>query len=106
MNLFVQHGQSFGTMNPMEMNTKQELRDEVLKTLSFFEPMSLEKIYLDFDQEFLVSRPDFVVEDLVVILKELGKEKLIKQTFNDGQKQWVRVYPKQSFWSRIKKLFK
>ncbi len=87
----------------MEEMDYQDLRDEVLKTLSFFEPMSLEKIFLDFNKEFLLSYPSFCVEDLAAILRDLKKSKLIKESKEDGQSLWIRQYPNKGLWHMIKR---
>ncbi|MCO4754436.1 MAG: hypothetical protein KC478_08125 [Bacteriovoracaceae bacterium] len=82
-------------------NNDKDLEDEVLKTLSFFEPMSLEKIYLDFNESFLLSRPDFVVEDLGHILATLKKKKLVKEIKASSQKEWVKIYPRKNWYKKF-----
>ncbi len=82
-------------------NEDKVLEDEVLKTLSFFEPMSLEKIYLDFNEGFLLSRPDFVVEDLGQILANLKKRKLVKEINESSHKEWLKIYPKKNWYKKL-----
>lgn len=82
------------------------LRDELLKTLSYFEPMSLELIYLDLSKEFTLLNNEVTVEDLLKELISLEKEKKIHSTIREKQKFWIRVYPrKKSFWLRLKDRF-
>ena len=56
-----------------------KLEEELLKTLSFMEPMSEEFIYLDLDQQFLLENPELTIEDLKSALTALEKQFKIKQ---------------------------
>ena len=66
-------------MVPEKLNTKantehtvnKERVNLVLETLSFFEPMSLDKIILDFDKSVIEKMPDFTSDELEKILKYL-----------------------------------
>ena len=84
------------------MNENQEWVDLVLETLSFYEPMSLEKIILDIDSERIKDCDDFNKELLENILKELVSYKLVKDKKIDGEKTWVKVFRhKRSWWQRL-----
>jgi hypothetical protein len=78
-----------------------ELRDELLKTLSFMEPMSLEYILLDFDKDFLEKNPNLTTEDLFKVLQKLKKEKLVTSKKSDGQIYWVKKFPKKPWYKRL-----
>lgn len=85
-----------------DSNREKLYQEEVLRTLSYFEPMDLEKIFLDFDREFLLSHPDFVVEDLARILMELKNKRLVKEVGGEEQKQWMRIFPeKKPWWKKL-----
>lgn len=84
----------------------QLLEQEVLRTLSHFEPMSLEYIFLDFDKKFLESFPDLTIEDLDKILKKLVKKKKIKSIKVGEQIKWLKLFPKKKLRDRILNLFK
>lgn len=68
-------------------NKKSE--DLVLETLSFFEPMTEEKIILDFDGEKLKLLASFTKEDLKLVLEKLEKEKKVK--VNRQTKEWTYI---------------
>jgi len=82
------------------------LSNELLKTLSYFEPMSIEYIYLDLSKEFTLLNPELNVEDLLKCLTQLEKEKKIKSFRKEKQKYWQRVYPKKSLWHRFYNFFR
>lgn len=82
------------------------LSDELLKCLSFYEPMNLEKIYLDLDQDFLMENPELTTNDLLQELQLLERAKKLKKTKRDGQFYWQRLYPKRSWWRSIFSPFK
>jgi hypothetical protein len=79
-----------------------ELEELVLGTTSFFEPMTLSKIILDFDDKKLLNFPDFDKEQLIQIIKYLEKKKKLKKVTIDKEVGWVKVQPKRSW---LKKLF-
>lgn len=81
--------------------SKDQLREELLKTLSFLEPMSLEFIFLDLDKNFLMQHPYLTTEDLVKELRSLKKQKLITQKKVDGQILWIKIYPKRPWYKKI-----
>lgn len=78
-----------------------ELEEKLLETLSFFSPMTLEQIYLDFDEDFLLENHTYNFEDLMCSLKKLEKNKKIKSIGEGKEKTWIRVYPKKSFLSKL-----
>lgn len=86
------------------MEHTQKLKDQLLMTLSFFEPMTMEFIYLDLDQNFLLENPDMTVENLHEVLSLLVKEKKVKKLKNPDR--WIRVHPKKSLLGRLKRLFR
>lgn len=67
---------------------------KVLETLSFLEPMRMEQIVMDFDDDFLSLNQDFAKEDLEVILESLVKRKKVK-LIQGKEKQWIKVYPRK-----------
>ena len=77
------------------------LYEELQRTLSFLEPMSLEMIFLDLDKNFLESNPNLTTEDLLKELKRLEKDKKVKKSLIDGQYFWVRVYPKRPWYKKL-----
>ena len=74
------------------------LQEEILKTLSYLEPMSIEFILLDMDKEFLMANPTFTTEDLSKELDFLKKNKKIKSTKANEQVYWIKIYPKRKPW--------
>lgn len=83
-----------------------QLENELLQTLSYFEPMSIEYIYIDISKEFTISHPEITIDDLLQSLNDLEKKKLIRSFRNEKQKYWQKVYPKKSLWFRINNFFK
>ena len=78
------------------------LEDEILKTLSFIEPMSLEMIFLDFDKQFLLLNNELSYDDLLSSLKKLVKLKKIQLAPSDeSQKYWIKVFPKRKWYKRL-----
>lgn len=79
------------------------LEKELLRTLSFYDPMSLEHIFLDLDKSYLDVNEDLTTEDLLKSLDKLTTQNLIKVVQHDDQKMWIRVAPKKSIFSRLKR---
>lgn len=79
------------------------LEKELLRTLSFYEPMSLEHIFLDLDKSYLDVNENLTTEDLLKSLEKLVKKTLIKVVEQDDQKMWIRVAPKESLFKRFKR---
>lgn len=80
------------------------LEDLVLSTLSFYEPMNLSKIIFDMDQKVLEGLPEFDQKELDRILLALEKKKHIKKMKMSGEFYWIRVFKKQSFFNRLRRL--
>jgi regulatory protein YycH of two-component signal transduction system YycFG len=78
----------------------KEQVDLVLSTLSFFEPMSLERIIFDFDEKKVLAMKDFSNVDLENILKQLLKEKKIKKIKKGSKVEYQRIHPKRG-WRKI-----
>ena len=77
------------------------LEEKVLETLSFFNPMTLEQIYLDFDEDYLLENHKYTYDDLMDCLKSLEKDRKIKSSGKDKSKTWIRIYPKKSLLSKL-----
>lgn len=92
----------------MSKESKMKLYEkEVLKTLSYFEKMNLEKIYLDFDQSFSLENPEFCIADLKSVLKRLEKSKKVKRfKASDKSHEYLRVYPKRKLLTQLKAFLK
>lgn len=75
-----------------------ELREEMLKTLSFLEPMSLEMIFLDLDQKFVEAHPQLKTEDLLELLQDLEQKKLVTRSKEENQSYWIKNYPRRKKW--------
>jgi hypothetical protein len=86
------------------MIKKTKLEELVLKTLSFYEPMTFSNIILDFDDESLKEFPTFDKEQLQQIIVKLEKMKLIKQVLIEKETGWVRIHTKRSWLNTIFRL--
>ena len=73
----------------------------VLETLSFFEPMSLDKIILDFDKEKIEKMKDFTSDELESILKHLEKKGKVKKINLEKGVQYIKVQKRASKLKRI-----
>jgi hypothetical protein len=84
-------------------SNKQEIYDLLLETLSFYEPMSLEKIIMDIDSDRAKGINDFNKETLELALTSLQSEKLLNLIkSHDDQKTWIKVFKrKRSWWQRL-----
>ena len=97
-------------MVPEKLNTKantehtvnKERVNLVLETLSFFEPMSLDKIILDFDKSVIEKMPDFTSDELEKILKYLEKKGKVKKIHLEKSVQYIKV---QKRVSKLKRIF-
>ena len=78
-----------------------KIEELVLMTLSFFEPMTLSHIILDFDNDLLLNYPDLDKDQLLQIITTLEKKKCIKQVKIDKEIGWIRVHPKRSWWKKL-----
>jgi hypothetical protein len=92
-------------METLAKNTSFEFENMLLSTLSFYEPMTLEKIILDFDLKELQKYPHIEASDLKDILVKLQKAKKIKKikikVGKNSEDAWIRIYPTRSWWKRI-----
>ncbi|PIK15408.1 hypothetical protein [Halobacteriovorax sp. JY17] len=77
------------------------LEEKVLETLSFFNAMTLEQIYLDFDEDFLLEHKKYTYDDLMECLRNLEDQKKIKSSGVEKSKTWIRIYPKKSLLSKL-----
>jgi DNA-binding PadR family transcriptional regulator len=77
------------------------LREKLLITLSFFDPMDIELILMELDIDHLGDHRDLTLDDLYDELKSMEKEGLIK-TQGEGQGQtWIKIQKKRSWWQRL-----
>lgn len=78
-----------------------DIENHILETLSFFDPMSIEQIILDFDEKILMKNPDFTKKELFVVLDDMRKRKILKVTKQKGEKYWLKCYKKRKKWYHI-----
>lgn len=93
------------------MKELSPLENQLLVTLSFLEPMSLEYIFIDLNKDFLLMNQSLTTKDLELSLKNLVALKIIKKispkkSVKDGQEKWIRNFPKKSLWSRLQRFLK
>lgn len=80
----------------------KQLNDVVLETLSFMEPMNLEKIFLDLDQNYLEENPELTTADLLKSIEELIRKKKVKiHSKSHGQNYWIRIFPKRPWYKKL-----
>ena len=84
------------------MKEKEKL---LLETLSFLEPMTLEKVILDLD-EASAHNLELTNEDLLQILDQLCRSQKVKQLDLNGDQAWQRVFPKKSLLNKLLNLFR
>jgi hypothetical protein len=77
-----------------------ELDELILETLSFLEPMSTERLILDFDSDRLQQFPDFNKETLEKKLKSLIKQKKVK-VIKGQEPTYLKLMPKRPWWKKI-----
>ena len=82
-----------------------ELEQELLKTLSFIEPMTLEFILLDLDKLYLEHNPTLTTEDLIKTLTQLQKKRKVRFKKYQGQGFWIKIYPKRPWYKNILSYF-
>lgn len=83
-----------------------DLREHLLETLSFFDFYSVERIILDMKEEVLLNYPEFTKDNLVELLQELEREKLVERKRVEKEEFWKKIYPQKSWLKRILNLFK
>ena len=81
------------------------LENQLLITLSFLEPMSLEYILIDLDQKFLLDNKELTTLDLEDGLAKLVKLKKVKK-LKSKEEKWIKLFPKKSLTERIRRFFK
>ena len=72
-------------MNATTNLTTEDLSTEILRTLSFYDEMSLEMIFLDIDSDFVQLNQEFKTQDLLEELKKLESNKRVKKIKNTGK---------------------
>ena len=77
------------------------IESHILETLSFFDPMSLEQIILDFDESVVIQHPNFTKVELSQLLAELKKRRVVKVIKQEGETLWVKCYKKRKKWYQI-----
>lgn len=82
-----------------------KLKLELLRTLSFMEPMNMEMIFIDISSEYLLLNKNDTIEDLKEALAQLVKEKKVKVLKIDNHQYWIRLYPKKSMMRKIRDYF-
>lgn len=80
------------------------LREELLATLSFWDPMELDQIYLELNQTFVIQNPQITADNLIQELKKLEKDKKVTLIKIDQKYLWKKVFPKRT--SRLQKILK
>ena len=73
----------------------------VLETLSFFDPLTKEQIYLQFDPEMVKILSHLTREDLDQALIDLKKSKKIKEVKVGKDAGWIKVYPKRPWYKDL-----
>ena len=77
------------------------IEEIIQETLSFYDPLSVTQIIMQTDMEKLKTHPNFTKENLIELLKQLEKKKLIKKGKSKDGDTWLRVMPKRSLWQRL-----
>ena len=80
----------------------ESLKHEILLTLSFFEPMTLEKIFLEIDRDYVIANPELKTEDLIKTLKKLERSKKVKKIMKNQEHTWTKNYPKRPWWKNFR----
>ena len=85
----------------------QMLKNELLATLSFWDFMGLEHIYLDLNETFLLQHPHLTIDSLFQVLKELQKEQKVCCQKSGEKLMWKKNFPKRktSIRRALDKLF-
>ncbi len=88
-------------MNATTNLTTEDLSTEILRTLSFYDEMSLEMIFLDIDSDFVQLNQEFKTQDLLEELKKLESNKRVKKIKREGQYYWIKNFPKKPWYKRL-----
>ncbi|MCK5073786.1 MAG: hypothetical protein KAQ98_10200 [Bacteriovoracaceae bacterium] len=74
----------------------------LLKILSFYEPLTIEKILLEIDSDEISSMPHLTMEDLEQVLLKMKKQGRLKCRGKGRDRSWLRINPGRiSWWRRI-----
>jgi hypothetical protein len=79
-----------------------DLEQVLLETLSFFESMNKEQIYLQMESYNFEIVRDNTAEDLENSLAKLVKERKIKKVIINKEERWQKIFPKRPWWSIFK----
>lgn len=79
----------------IDNENKSLLKHELLVTLSFFEPMNMEKLFIDISEEFSLTHNNLQVKHLKEVLTELEEQKLIRSSIHNEEMYWIKIYPKR-----------
>jgi predicted transcriptional regulator len=79
----------------MKSNQLQDQEELILGALSFFEPMSIEKLIIDFSFQELKKRPQLNLDSLESLLGKLVKRGIIKTIEKDGEKYYIKNFPRR-----------
>jgi hypothetical protein len=92
----------------MSINEKDYINELLLKNLSFYEPMTFEKILLDINENDLKLLPNFNFNDMHKELVKLKKFNKIKEVKLDKDKAWIKIFPRTNFTilEKLKNLFR
>ena len=83
-----------------------KLDHEILRTLSFFDEMGLDQIFLELNPIFIEDNHELTYEDLLNCLERLEKGKMIKSKTVEKHKTWLKAYPNKNKLKRfLTKLF-
>lgn len=80
---------------------EKEVEDIILETLSFLEPMTKERLILDFDDTKLQLLESFTKEDLEMALTSLLKQRKIKKTTKGKEEYFQKCMPRRPWWRRF-----
>lgn len=83
------------------MEELKKLEAIILKSLSFFEPMSFSKIIFDMDGEVLKNYPQFDKIQMMEILQSLETRGLVKKKGRGENAEWQRIHRHRPFWKRF-----
>ena len=79
---------------------------ELGRTLSFFDEMGLDQIFLELNPIFIEDNHELTYEDLLNCLERLEKGKMIKSKTVEKHKTWLKAYPNKNKLKRfLTKLF-
>jgi CTP-dependent riboflavin kinase len=77
------------------------IEEIIQETLSFYDPLTVTQIIMQTDMEKLKTHPNFTKENLIELLSQLEKKKLVTKGSSKDGDTWLRVIPKRSLWQRL-----